>query len=58
MPRPRIRELFEEAGLAIATYGQAMGPGARGDVVRVRNGESGVIVSGVVQADGSVKVGE
>ena len=34
-----------------------MQDGSIGDVVRVRNSDSGVTVSGAVQPDGSVKVG-
>lgn len=52
-----VRLLFDEPGLTIATTGQALQPGTHGEFIRVRNTESGVIVTGVVQRDGSVKVG-
>ena len=52
----KIRIVFEEAGLMISTYASALQPGAVGDVVSVRNIESGLTVSGIVQADGSVRV--
>ena len=38
------------------TTGAALQDGSIGDVVRVRNSDSGVTVSGAVQPDGSVKV--
>jgi flagella basal body P-ring formation protein FlgA len=39
------------------TTGAAMQDGSIGDIVRVRNSDSGVTVSGAVQADGTVSVG-
>jgi flagella basal body P-ring formation protein FlgA len=52
-----VKLIYSEAGLFIMTEGAALQDGAIGDVVRVRNSDSGVTVSGQVQADGSVKVG-
>ena len=49
--------IYSEDGLTIVTTGSALQDGSVGDHVRVRNAESGVTVSGAVQADGSVKVG-
>ena len=49
--------IYSESGLTIVTGGSALQDGSVGDVVRVRNTDSGVTVSGAVQADGSVKVG-
>lgn len=49
--------IYEEDGLTIVTNGSALQDGMVGDLVRVRNSDSGVTVSGAVQADGSVKVG-
>ena len=48
--------IFEQDGLTIVTTGSALQDGMIGDMVRVRNSDSGVTVSGAVQADGSVKV--
>ena len=48
---------FTEGGLTISTSGAAQQDGTEGELIRVRNTDSGVIVSGVVQADGSVRVG-
>ncbi len=52
-----VKLVYAEGGLFIMTEGAALQDGAIGDVVRVRNSDSGVTVSGAVQPDGSVKVG-
>ncbi|MBV9286878.1 MAG: flagellar basal body P-ring formation protein FlgA [Hyphomicrobiales bacterium] len=52
-----VKLIYAEGGLVIMTTGAAMQDGSIGDIVRVRNSDSGVIVSGAVQADGSVAVG-
>jgi flagellar basal body P-ring formation protein FlgA len=51
-----VRLIFSEGGLLITTMGSALQDGSIGDVVRVRNDDSGVTVSGAVQPDGSVRV--
>ena len=52
-----VKLVYAEGGLLIVTSGAALQDGSIGDVVRVRNTDSGVTVSGAVQPDGSVKVG-
>ncbi len=52
-----VRVVYKDDGLVIQTYASALQNGAAGDVVAVRNAESGVTISGVVEADGSVHVG-
>jgi flagella basal body P-ring formation protein FlgA len=52
-----VRLVYAEGGLLIMTTGAALQDGSIGDVVRVRNSDSGVTVSGAVQPDGSVRVG-
>jgi flagellar basal body P-ring formation protein FlgA len=52
-----VRLIYADGDLFIMTSGAAMQDGSIGDVVRVRNSDSGVTVSGAVQPDGSVKVG-
>ncbi len=52
-----VKLIYAEGGLVIMTTGAALQDGSIGDVVRVRNSDSGVTVSGAVQPDGSVKVG-
>ncbi len=51
-----VRLVYSEKGLTIVTTGAALQDGAAGDVIRVRNSDSGVTVSGAVQPDGTVRV--
>jgi flagella basal body P-ring formation protein FlgA len=44
----------EGEGFSVSLTATAMESGAQGETIRVRNPESGVIVSGVVGADGTV----
>jgi len=52
-----VKLFFSEDGLDIVTQASALQDGAVGDLIRVRNTESGLTISGVVQTDGSVRVG-
>lgn len=54
----QVKIIFAEAGLHIVTYGIAQQAGGVGDVIRVRNQDSGLFISGRVQSDGSIRVGE
>ena len=51
-----VKLIYAEGDLVITTTGAALQDGSIGDVVRVRNSDSGVTVSGAVQPDGSVRV--
>jgi len=51
-----VRLVYAEGGLTIVTTGAALQDGAAGDVIKVRNSDSGVTVSGAVQPDGTVRV--
>ncbi|RYB06105.1 flagellar basal body P-ring formation chaperone FlgA [Lichenibacterium ramalinae] len=51
-----VRIVYAEGGLTIATYGSALQSGAIGDVIPVRNLESGLTVSGTIGGDGAVHV--
>jgi flagella basal body P-ring formation protein FlgA len=51
-----VRLVFSEGGLIITATGSALQDGAIGDMVKVRNDDSGVTVTGAVQPDGSVQV--
>jgi flagellar basal body P-ring formation protein FlgA len=53
----KVRVVFREDGLVIETYALALQGGAVGQVISVRNIDSGRTISGVVQTDGSVRVG-
>ncbi len=52
----KVKVVFSDAGMTITTYGSALQSGGAGDVVSVRNLDSGLTISGVVQPDGSVRV--
>jgi flagella basal body P-ring formation protein FlgA len=52
-----VQLVFRQAGLVITAYASPLQDGSEGDLVRVRNADSGAIVVGVVQADGTVRVG-
>jgi flagellar basal body P-ring formation protein FlgA len=54
----QVKVVFAESGLQIVTYGIAQQAGGIGDVIRVRNQDSGLFISGRVQSDGSIRVGE
>ena len=51
-----VQIIYIAGGLTIAASGAALQDGAIGDVIKVRNSDSGVTVTGAVQADGSVRV--
>ena len=51
-----VKLVFSEGDLIITTTGSALQDGSIGDIVKVRNDDSGVTVSGAVQPDGSVRV--
>lgn len=54
----QVKIVFVESGMTIIAYGVAQQAGAVGDIIRVRNQDSGLFVSGRVQPDGSVRVSE
>jgi len=54
----QVKVVFQEGSLMITTYGAALQAGGVGDIIKVRNPESGIIVSGTIQADGSVRVSD
>ncbi len=53
-----VKIVFNEGGMVIVAYGSALQAGSVGDLIRVRNQDSGLIVTGRVQADGSIRVSE
>lgn len=53
-----VRIIFDDHGVQISATGVAQQAGALGEIIRVRNQDSGLFVTGRVQADGSVQVGE
>ena len=51
-----VKLVYIDGGLTISAVGMALQDGAAGDFVKVRNDDSGVTVTGVVQPDGAVRV--
>lgn len=47
---------FTAGALTISASGVTLQPGAAGDLVKVRNVDSGKIISGTVMADGTIRV--
>ncbi|MBO6718572.1 MAG: flagellar basal body P-ring formation protein FlgA [Rhizobiaceae bacterium] len=52
-----VQVLYVQGGLTISAIGVALQPGSTGDLIRVRNSDSGVVFSGTVMGDGTVRVG-
>jgi flagellar basal body P-ring formation protein FlgA len=52
-----VQLVFQQAGLVITAYAAPLEDGSIGDLIRVRNTDSGAVVMGVVQEDGTVRVG-
>lgn len=51
------RIVFQESGLVISSTAVALSSGAIGDLVSLRNPDSGIVLRGVVQEDGSIRMG-
>jgi flagella basal body P-ring formation protein FlgA len=51
-----VRLTFAVGNLALSAGGSPLEDGAVGDVIRVRNTDSGITVSGTVMADGTIQV--
>ena len=49
--------MYRAAGLVISTTAVSLDAGAVGDVINLRNTDSGTTIKGVVQADGTIRVG-
>lgn len=52
-----VRVVLVQGGLTISLAGVPLQPGAVGDLVKVRNMDSGAVFMGVVMADGTIRVG-
>ncbi len=55
-PGKPVQVLYVQGGLEIAVSAVALQAGAAGDIVRLRNVDSGSVFSGIVMADGTVRV--
>ncbi len=47
--------IFQSGNITITGVGLAMESGSAGDIVNARNPDSGVVIRGVIQADGSLR---
>jgi len=54
----QIKLIYRDGPLSIVTFAMALDNGAVGDTIRVRNADSGTIISGVIMPDGSVSVSD
>jgi flagella basal body P-ring formation protein FlgA len=52
-----VRVLYTEGGLVITATAVTLEPGSAGDIIKVRNMDSGRVFSGIVMADGTIRVG-
>ncbi|WP_181179319.1 flagellar basal body P-ring formation chaperone FlgA [Mesorhizobium sp. B2-7-1] len=52
-----VQVYFTAGALTISAAGVTLQPGAAGDQIKIRNTDSGKIISGTVMADGTIKVG-
>jgi flagella basal body P-ring formation protein FlgA len=56
-PGKPVQVQFIQGTLTISVVGVPLQAGSAGDMIRVRNIDSGVVFSGTVMADGTVRVG-
>jgi flagella basal body P-ring formation protein FlgA len=52
-----VQVVFEAPGLRISTTAMTLQSGMAGDLITVRNTESGTTIKGTVQPDGTIRVG-
>jgi flagella basal body P-ring formation protein FlgA len=51
-----VRVIVEDGSLSIVTYASSLQSGSPGMLIQLRNLDTGVIIRGVVQPDGSVRI--
>jgi flagella basal body P-ring formation protein FlgA len=51
-----VRIFYSESGLTISGVGLALQAGSVGDAISVRNVDSGAVIRGIVEGDGSVRI--
>jgi flagella basal body P-ring formation protein FlgA len=54
----QVKLIYRDGPLTIVTFALALEPGAVGDIIKVRNADSGLTISGTIQPDGSVSVSD
>jgi flagellar basal body P-ring formation protein FlgA len=53
-----VTMVFRSGGLVMTSSGTAMQAGAAGDVISAQSQDSGIVVRGTVQADGTLRLGD
>jgi flagella basal body P-ring formation protein FlgA len=48
--------VVEDGSLSIVTYASSLQSGSPGSLIQLRNLDTGVIIRGIVQSDGSVRI--
>jgi flagella basal body P-ring formation protein FlgA len=51
-----VKVVIEDGGLSIVTYGSSLQAGGPGAFIQLRNLDTGVIIRGIVQPDGTVRI--
>lgn len=51
-----VKVIVEDGSLSIVTYASSLQSGSRGALIQLRNLDTGVIIRGIVQPDGSVRI--
>ena len=54
----QVKLVYTDGGLSIVTTALALEAGSVGDTIKVRNSDSGLTLSGIIQPDGSVSVSD
>ena len=54
----QVKLIYHDGALSIVTFALALEGGAVGDMIKVRNSDSGLTISGTIQPDGSVSVSD
>jgi flagella basal body P-ring formation protein FlgA len=54
----QVKLVYNDGGLSIMTTALALEGGSVGDQIKVRNADSGITLSGIIQPDGSVSVSD
>lgn len=54
----QVKLVYSDGALTIVTFAMALENGGVGDRIKVRNADTGTILSGVILPDGSVSVGD
>jgi len=51
-----VKVVVEDGDLSIITYGSSLQSGSAGALIQLRNLDTGVIIRGIIQPDGSVRI--